>query len=127
MTKLGYALVGLAAVGTVLLLSKSGEAAPSAGTAPGTFPGTPAREPSTAPPKARVRETVNVRSGPTTSAGKIASASAGTLLDVLQTGIASTEPTKSREWWRIKTPSGVEGFASAIGPKGEPNLELVVS
>ncbi len=73
-----------------------------------------------------VLNNVNLRPSPTSIATTIVQpndAVAGATVRVLVTGIASTDPA-SKEWWRIVTPSGAEGFVSAVGPAGEPNLRL---
>lgn len=66
---------------------------------------------------------MNVRTGPDVSFPLVSANDAfnGTTVAVLETGIPSTTPA-SKEWWKIITPGGSTGFASAVGPAGEANF-----
>lgn len=117
MTKLGWVLVGLTAIGGVVLVAKHANAAPALEGGGGGGGGR----------LGRVLQAVNVRSAPSPDAPAVSAVvPAGSTITVLETGIASKSP-RSREWWRIVTPGGIPGFASAVGPAGEHNLELAAS
>lgn len=48
----------------------------------------------------------------------------GTTVQVIRTGIKSTQPTLAKEWWEIITPGGGRGFAAAVGGDGKPFMVL---
>lgn len=131
--------LALAVAGGAAVLLFTGKSSASTGPTPTPTPGplppvpvpTPVGpKPSPFPPGTALAVVVpnslggmNTRTGPDPSSPLVSPNDAfnGTTVGVLQTGIASTSPA-SKEWWKIITPGGATGFASAVGPNGEANF-----
>lgn len=127
MTKLGWTLVGLTVIGGVALVIKESQAKAAGPELEGGFGPIPGGTPSLPSRRARFLVAVNARSAPRSTAALVERGANlnGRIVRVLETGIASAEPALSREWWRIVTPAGAEAFVSAVGPRGENNLQIL--